>query len=126
MLDGTATQPQLDRRHPLPGTIVFDLDESHKGYRINKMAQSLTRAENRRAYRADQRAYMRRYGLSDKAQQLILDHQWARLNEEMGGNTYFLIKLAFMAGEGLYRMGAQMRGQSFEEFLATRNAGSAR
>ncbi|HEX7381529.1 MAG TPA: hypothetical protein VF265_05165 [Nevskiaceae bacterium] len=126
MLDGAATQRQLDPGHRLPDGIVFDLDESHKGYRINKMAMSLTREENRRAYKADQRAYMRRYGLSDAAQQLVLDHQWARLNEEMGANTYFLIKLAFMAGEGLYRMGAQMRGESFEEFLASRNAGSAR
>ncbi|TAM02374.1 MAG: protocatechuate 3,4-dioxygenase, partial [Pusillimonas sp.] len=28
---------QLESPQPIPDTIVFDLRESHKGYRINKM-----------------------------------------------------------------------------------------
>jgi protocatechuate 4,5-dioxygenase alpha chain len=37
-----------------------------------------------------------------------------------------LIKLGATVGEGLYHMGAQQRGESYEEFMATRNASGAR
>jgi hypothetical protein len=39
---------------------------------------------------------------------------------EAGGNIYFLIKLGAVTGHGLYRMGATMRGETYEGFLATR------
>jgi hypothetical protein len=42
-----------------------------------------------------------------------------------GGNIYFLIKLGVVTGNGLYVMGAKMRGESYEQFLATRNDSGA-
>ena len=38
-----------------------------------------------------------------------------------GGNIYFLLKLGVVTGNGLYDMGAKMRGETYEQFLATRN-----
>jgi len=40
---------------------------------------------------------------------------------EAGCNIYFVLKIGAVTGIGLYKMGAQMRGESYEQFLATRN-----
>jgi hypothetical protein len=40
---------------------------------------------------------------------------------DAGMNIYFMIKIGSVTGNGLYKMGAQMRGESYDEFLATRN-----
>lgn len=119
------TATQRDHDHPIPDTIVFDLDESRKGYRLNKMCDSLTSEANRTAYRADEPAYLAAHGLTDEEKRIILVRDWAALNA-MGGNIYYLMKLAFVVGQGLYRMGAQMRGQSYEDFLTTRHGKGAR
>lgn len=116
---------QLDRSHPIPDTTVFDLSESRKGYRINKMCHSLVHAENRADYKADEEAYMARYGLTEEEKRLILARDWATLNH-MGGSIYYLLKLGALVGQGLYRIGAQMRGESFEAFLASRHGKGAR
>ncbi|CAM5194327.1 Protocatechuate 4,5-dioxygenase alpha chain OS=Castellaniella defragrans OX=75697 GN=HNR28_001885 PE=4 SV=1 [Castellaniella defragrans] len=116
---------QLDPKNPIPGIRVFTLEESHRGYRINRMCNSLTVEANRQAYKADEDAYLERYGLTDAEKALVRQRDWAGLNAA-GGNIYFLLKLGFVVSHGLYRMGAQMRGQSFEDFLASRNAKGAR
>lgn len=119
------TAQQLDPKNPIPGIRVFNLEESHRGYRINRMCNSLTVETNRQAYRDDEEAYLEDYGLNETEKQLIRQRDWAGLNAA-GGNIYFLLKLGFVVGHGLYRMGAQMRGESYEDFLASRNAKGAR
>ena len=119
------TTLQLDPKNPIPGIRVFNLEESHRGWRINSMCNSLIHETNRQAYRDNEEAYLEQYKLTDAEKAMVLKRDWAGLNEA-GGNIYFLLKLGFVTDNGLYRMGAQMRGQSFEEFLASRNAKGAR
>ncbi|HUH40743.1 MAG TPA: protocatechuate 3,4-dioxygenase [Castellaniella sp.] len=116
---------QLDRDRPIPDTLIFDLRESRKGYRLNKLCDSLTSEANRRAYQDDEEAYLATHDLTDEERDLIRARDWAGLNAA-GGNIYYLLKLGFVVGHGLYRMGAQMRGESFDDFLASRNAKGAR
>ncbi|MGH8156104.1 MAG: protocatechuate 3,4-dioxygenase [Rhodanobacteraceae bacterium] len=118
-------QKQLDRTHPIPDVIVFDLEESHKGYRLNRMCDSLKLEENRKAYKTDEEVYMERYRLTAEQKRLVRARDWAGLSRA-GGNIYFLIKLGFVTGTGLYHIGAQMRGESFEAFMATRTGRGAR
>src|SRR4051812_278575 len=59
------------RDTPIPGTMVFTGERSSRGYRINKLAMSLTDEKNRDAFKADERAYMKRFGLSDDEMALI-------------------------------------------------------
>ena len=40
-------------------------------------------------------------------------------------NIYAMLKIGSATGNSLYRMGAQMRGETYEEFLATRNISGA-
>lgn len=116
---------QLDRDRLIPDTLIFDLRESRKGYRLNKLCDSLTSEANRRAYQDDEEAYLATHDLTDEERDLIRARDWAGLNAA-GGNIYYLLKLGFVVGHGLYRMGAQMRGESFDDFLASRNAKGAR
>jgi protocatechuate 4,5-dioxygenase alpha subunit len=115
---------QLDHDSPIPDTQVFGLRESHRGYRINKLCSSLTDAANRAAYKADEPAYLARFGLTDSERELILRRDFDGLLAA-GGNIFFLVKLGGVTGFPIYRMGAQMRGESYEAFIATRNQGGA-
>ena len=108
----------------IPGTYVFDLRLSRRGYALNKMCRSLTSRENRDAFTTDEEAYMARYALSDEQKQAVRARDWLQMTR-LGGNLFFFLKLGATVGHGLYRIGAQMRGQSYEEFMATRNVPEA-
>jgi protocatechuate 4,5-dioxygenase alpha subunit len=105
---------------PIPDTTVFDLRASHRGYRLNKMCGSLCSPENRAAFKQDEEAYMARFGLTEIEKQLIRNRDFAGLIHA-GLNIYWMLKLGSVTGNSLYRMGAQMRGESYEQFLSTRN-----
>jgi protocatechuate 4,5-dioxygenase alpha chain len=111
---------QLDRARPIPGTTVFDGRMSQRGYRLNRMCGTLCRPENRDAFKADSEAYMAKFGLTEEEKALIRTRDFSGLIHA-GLNIYFMLKLGACTGNSLYRMGAQMRGESYEQFLSTRN-----
>jgi len=105
---------------PIPDTTVFDLRASQRGYRLNKMCGSLCSPENRAAFKQDEEAYMAKYDLTEEEKNLIRKRDFGGLIHA-GLNIYWMLKLGSVTGNSLYRMGAQMRGERYEEFLATRN-----
>lgn len=109
------------RDTPIAGTTVFTGARSRQGYRINKFSMSLTDEANRDAFRADERGYMKSCGLTDAEMDLVTKRDWKGL-VAVGGNIYVLIKVGGAVGQNLLQMGAQMRGQSFEDFMQTRPA----
>jgi len=117
---------QVDKSRPIPDTRIFDGEESRRGYRINKFAMSLARAESREAFGADEEAYMEQWNLDPAERQAIRDRDWRTILTDLGGNIYMIIKIGTVTGHGLYQIGAHQRGETYEEFLATRNASGAR
>jgi protocatechuate 4,5-dioxygenase alpha chain len=107
------------RGTPIAGTTVFTGARSRQGYRINKFAMSLTDERNRDKFRADEHGYMKECGLSGAEMDLVAKRDWKGL-VDAGGNIYVLIKVGGSVGQNLLQMGAQMRGQTLDEFLATR------
>ena len=103
----------------LPGTFVFTGERSRAGYRLNKLAMSLTDPANRAAFLADPDAYMARMELTPDEMDMVRRRDWARMIEH-GGNIYLILKIAGTVGVTLLQMGAQMRGETLEQFLATR------
>lgn len=103
---------------------VFDLAASWRGLRINSMCNALSEPQNRSAFKADEEGFMAAHGLTDPEKQLVRERDFSGLLAA-GGNIYFLLKLGVVTGNGLYRMGASMRGESYEQFLATRNDAGA-
>ena len=63
---------------------------------------------------------MSRFGLTAAEKELVRRRDFQGLIDA-GTNIYYLLKIGSATGNGLYKMGAQMRGESYEQFLATRN-----
>ena len=116
---------QIDRSRPIPETRIFDSRETRAGYRINKFCMSLTDASNRAAFKADEDGYMATWGLAEEDRRLVRARDWKALIER-GGNIYMVMKIGAVTGHGLYTIGAQQRGETLDQFLATRNARGAR
>jgi len=105
---------------PIADTSIFDLRASRRGYRLNRMCGSLCSPANREEFKRDEDAYMAKFGLSDEEKKLIRARDFAGMIDA-GMNIYFMLKIGSVTGNSLYRMGAQMRGERYEEFLSTRS-----
>jgi protocatechuate 4,5-dioxygenase alpha subunit len=105
---------------PIADTTIFDLRVSRRGYRLNKLCASLCSPQNRAEFQRDEEAYLARFHLGEAEKDLIRKRDFGGLIHA-GTNVYYLLKIGSVTGTGLYRMGAQMRGESYEQFLATRN-----
>ena len=117
---------QVDKSRPIENTIVFTAEETKRGYRLNKFAMSMCKPENREAFLEDEEAVLAAADLTQTERQLIRDRDWRAIIEEHGGNIYMIIKIGAVVGHGLYQIGAHQRGETYEEFLSTRNAAGAR
>ena len=53
----------------IPGTFVFDAERSRQGYGINMFCMSLMKDENRKAFRADEAQYLKRFPLTPEQAQ---------------------------------------------------------
>ncbi len=76
----------------IPGTRIYTAARARKGYWINQFAMSLMKAENRDRFKADQRAYLDEWNISEDAKQALLARDYNKLLD-LGGNIYFLSKL---------------------------------
>lgn len=104
-------KPYLD----VPGTRIFDAEESRKGYWLNQFCMSLMKAANRERFKADQRAYLDEWPMSEEQKQAVLavDLNWAM---RLGGNIYFLAKLGATHGLSFQQMAGSMTGMSEEQY----------
>lgn len=109
----------------IPDTSVFDLRLSLRGKRLNRMCAALCSPAERDAFKRDEDAYMSRFGLTDEEKTLIRNRDFKGLIEA-GTNIYYLLKIGSVTGNGLYQMGAQMRGETYQQFLSTRKISDAR
>jgi protocatechuate 4,5-dioxygenase alpha chain len=105
---------------PIPDTSIFDLRLSRRGRRLNRMCEALCSPAEREAFKRDEEAFMQRFSLDEKEKQLIRRRDFKGLIDA-GMNIYAMLKIGSATGNSLYRMGAQMRGESYEDFLKTRN-----
>jgi protocatechuate 4,5-dioxygenase alpha subunit len=105
---------------PIPDTSIFDLRLSRRGLRLNRMCGTLCDPANREAFKRDEEGFMSKFQLNEDEKNLVRARDFAGLIQA-GLNIYWMLKLGSVTGNSLYRMGAQMRGESYEEFLATRN-----
>lgn len=104
-------KPYLD----VPGTTIFDADQSRKGYWLNQFCMSLMRAENRARFLADERAYLDEWSMTEEQKQGVLDRDLNRLIS-LGGNIYFLAKIGATDGRSFQQMAGSMTGLSEEEY----------
>lgn len=106
----------------IPGTTVFDADQSRKGYYLNQFCMSLMKAANRERFRADERAYLDEWPMTEEQKQAVLARDLNRCIQ-LGGNIYFLAKLGATDGRSFQYMAASMTGMSQEDYAAMMLAG---
>ncbi len=99
------------------GTTPFDGAMAQRGYALNKMCFSFNKAANRAAFKADEEAYMRAYGLSAEQAKAIRGRDVLGLLAA-GGNVYYLAKFAGILGLDVQDLGAAQTGMSKEAFKA--------
>src|SRR5271155_623371 len=61
----------------IPGTTVFTGERSRQGYRLNRMAMSLSVPDNRERFCADETGYMAAMGLSEAEQEVVRRRDWS-------------------------------------------------
>jgi protocatechuate 4,5-dioxygenase, alpha chain len=104
-------KPYLD----VPGTTIFDAEQSRKGYWLNQFCMSLMKAPNRQRFLADQRAYLDEWPMTEAQKQAVLARDLNRCIAE-GGNIYFLAKLGATHGKSFQQMAGSMTGMTEEEY----------
>lgn len=106
----------------IPGTTVFTAKRSRQAYHLHKFCMSLMDADNRAAFKADERAYLDRYRMSEEQKQAVLDRDFPKLID-LGGNIYFLVKLSNTDGWSAQRAVSSMTGMTPDEYADMMRAG---
>ena len=106
----------------IPGTTVFNAMRSRQAYHLHKFCMTLMQAENRDAFRADERGYLDKFRMSDEQKQAVLDRDFTKLID-LGGNIYFLVKLMATDGQSVAKGVSTMTDMSFETYAAMMVAG---
>lgn len=112
----------LEELNDIPGTKVFNALASRQAYHLHKFCMSLMQAENREAFKADERAYLSRFRMSEEQRQAVLDRDFTKLID-LGGNIYFLVKLSNTDGWSTQKAVSSMTGLTPDEYAAMMRAG---
>ena len=99
----------------LPGTVVFDADQARKGYHLNMCLMSLMKAENRAAFKKDERAYLDNWPMTEEQKQAVLKRDWNGMLQ-LGGNIYFTAKLAATDGLSFQQIAAMRTGKTQADY----------
>ncbi len=99
----------------IPGTTIFDADMARKGYHLNQFCMSLMKPANRERFKADERAYLDEWPMSEQQKLAVLARDLNRCIE-LGGNIYFLAKIGATDGRSFQYMAASMTGMTQEEY----------
>ncbi|WP_144094598.1 protocatechuate 4,5-dioxygenase subunit alpha [Croceicoccus sediminis] len=106
----------------IPGTRVFTAARARKGYHLNQFAMSLMKAENRDRFRADEKAYLDEWKLSDEVKAAVLARDYNALLD-LGGNVYFLSKLFSTDGISFAEAVSTMTDMDFPAYREMMNRG---
>ncbi|HUZ20078.1 MAG TPA: protocatechuate 4,5-dioxygenase subunit alpha [Acidimicrobiales bacterium] len=106
----------------IPGTTLFNAQRSRKGYHLNQFCMSLMKAENRARFKADERAYLDEWPMTEAQKQAVLKRDYNAAIAE-GGNIYFLAKLFSSDGKSFQDAAGSMTGMSPEDYAAMMLAG---
>ena len=106
----------------VPGTTIFDAEQSRKGYHLNQFCMSLMKAANRDRFKANERAYLDEWPMTEDQKQAVLARDLNRCIS-LSGNIYFLAKIGATDGRSFQYMAASMTGMTQEEYAAMMLAG---
>ena len=106
-------KPYLD----VPGTTIFDAEQARKGYWLNQFCMSLMKAENRERFKANPRATLDEWPMTEAQKLAVLARDLNRCIA-LGGNIYFLAKIGSTDGKSFQQMAGSMTGMTEDEYRA--------
>ena len=110
---------ELEGAGALQGTYPFTHARSHANLRINRFLHALTRPEHRARFVSDFEALASEHGLSEEEKDLIRHRQWIEMIRR--GVIFFVLeKMAAVLGVSNPEVYAAFRGETIEQFQATR------
>lgn len=114
----TSEQPY----HDIPGTTVFDSNQARQGYHLNQFCMSLMKAENRRAFKADEAGYLANWPMTPEQRQAVLERRYATMIA-LGGNIYYLVKISATDGLSVAAAVSTMTSMNVEEYMQMMKSG---
>ena len=106
----------------IPGTVVFDATQSRLGFHLNQFCMSLMKAENRAAFKADERGYLARWPMTEAQREAVIARDYNRMIA-LGGNIYFLAKIGATDGFSFQNLASKMTGVPEDDYRAMMIAG---
>jgi protocatechuate 4,5-dioxygenase, alpha chain len=106
----------------IPGTHVFTGERAIEGRHLNRFCMSLMSPANRTRFKADERAYLDEWQMSEAQKQAVVDRDFKAL-VELGGNIFFVLKIAAVDGRPTQSVAASFAGQSTEQYAAMMRSG---
>jgi len=106
----------------IPGTTIFTIASAARAYELHRFCMSLMKPDNRSAFKADEGAYLAGFAMSADQREAVLARDLNRLIA-LGGNIYFLVKIANTDGWSTLRAVSTMTGLSVEQYDAMMRAG---
>ncbi len=112
----------LEELEDIPGTRDFTAARARKGYWLNQFCMTLMKAENRERFKADERAYLDEWPMTEAQKQAVLKRDYNAALDE-GGNIYFLAKVFFTDEISFLQAVGTMTGMSQADYQAMMIAG---
>lgn len=117
--------PQTVGIEDIEGTYPFDIPTGVDKVRINRFFWNMRLPEARAEFSADEQAACEAAGLTAEETRMVRERDWIGL-VRYGTNFFVLEKFARLVGETNLEVYAEMRGETFDEFMATRRVPDAR
>ena len=122
---GAVGNPQLEGVERIGGTYAFDIRTAVDKVRLNRFFWNMREPAYREAFKADEAAACEAAGLTEEETALVRERDWLGLVRN-GANFFVLEKFARLVGETNLEVYASMRGETFDEFMQTRQVPGAR
>lgn len=106
----------------IPGTVVFTTDRARQGYWLNQFCMSLMKPENRKAWLADEAAYLEDWKMTEDQKAGMLARDYNRLLN-LGGNIYYLAKVFATDGQSFVQAVSSMTDMNVDEYKAMMASG---
>jgi protocatechuate 4,5-dioxygenase alpha chain len=106
----------------IPGTTIFDAEQSRRGYHLNMFCMSLMKAANRVRFKGNEKTYLDEWAMSEEQKLAVLARDYNGMLA-LGGNVYFLAKIFATDGKSFQYAAALMTGMSQDDYAKMMLAG---
>ena len=108
-------KPDFEQFKDIPGTTIFTIELARQGFELNQFCMTLRDESNRQEFKANERAYVDKFNMSEDQKQAVLNRDFQRMLD-LGGNVYFLSKIFATDGLSYVQAVSTMTDMSVDEY----------